>query len=366
MNPKVFSILTAVTAVVVILAIVAITGNRGAAGRGSDGEVAFPKLQGNLDKVSEVTLVNRDTEIIVVRKGEHWVLPEKHDYAAKIDKVRTLLLGFEEMKLIERKTAKPDRFGRLNVDDPKGKEARAVRVTLKGTNGEVLADAVVGKKKYDLSRTGIAGTYVRRANTEQAWLGSSELDPGRSERLWLARKLLDVKKKRIHSYKIEHADGETVVASRKSPADENFILDTLPDGQRLKNKSAADGNATTLAFLEFEDVRPAADLTFPSPIARSEFVTFNGLIIRFEVAEIDDAKWVRVNVAAGEQIPVPEELAASDDKEQQKVEEEKLPPVADEVAEITAIIDGWIFQLPEFANKNLTARNAQMLAGSAS
>ncbi len=367
MNPKQFSLLAATTVVVIILAIIAVGSGTGGTGELGDGEIAFPKLQNKLDQVAEITVVNRDARIVVASKGDRWVLPEKYDYAAKVDKVRALLLGFEELKLIERKTAKPDRFNRLNLDDPKGEEARAVRVTLKDSSGEVLADAVIGKKKYDLSRTGIAGTYLRRADTEQAWLGSSELDPGRTERLWLARKLMDVRKKRIHRYVIQHADGEKVVASRKSSADDNFTLATLPDGERLRNKSAADGNATTLAFLEFEDVRPAADVNFPEPVARSEFVTFDGLIVRVDIGEIDDGKWVRFDVSAGEPIPVPEQPVA--DKEQDaaaKDDEEKLPPVAEQVAAINKIVVGWIFQLPEFANKNLTARNAQMLAGSES
>ena len=365
MSPKHFSILAAVTAAVVVLAIVAIVAGGGDDRAGGDGEVAFPELRGKLDRVAEIALVNRDARILVARRGGHWVLPAKHDYPAKVDKVRALLLGFEELRLVERKTARGDRLGRLNLDDPTGEETRAVRVTLKDSGGEVLADAVVGKKKYDLSRTGIAGTYVRRADAEQAWLGSSELDPGRSERLWLARKLMDVKKKRIHRYTIRHADGETVTASRTSPAEENFTLETLPDGERLKNRSAADGNATTLAFLEFEDVRPAGAAAFPEPVASAEFVTFDGLIVRVEVAEIDAAKWVRFEVEAGGPVALPEQPAAAAEGEAKaEGEDDPLPPLAEQVAEIRETVGGWIFQLPDFANKNLTARNAEMLAGS--
>lgn len=361
MSPKHFSILAAVTAAVVVLAIAAIVAGGDGGRTGGDGEVAFPELRGKLDRVAEIALVNRDARILVARKEGHWVVPAKHDYPAKVDKVRALLLGFEELRLVERKTARGDRLGRLNLDDPTGEEARGVRVTLKDSGGEVLADAVVGKKKYDLSRTGIAGTYVRLADAEQAWLGSSELDPGRSERLWLARKLLDVKKKRIHRYTIRHADGEAVTASRNSPDEENFTLETLPDGERLKSASAADGNATTLAFLEFEDVRPAAAADFPEPIAKAEFVTFDGLIVRVDVAEIDAAKWVRFEVEAGGPVALPDrpegEAGAED-------EGDVLAPLAEQVAAIRETVDGWIFQLPDFANKNLTARNAGMLAGS--
>ena len=365
MNPRSFTILAAATAIVVVLAIVAVGTGSGSSGAGGDGDIAFPKLQGKLDQVAEITLVNKDAKIVVAKKDDRWVLPEKHDYGAQIDKVRGLLLGFEEMKLIERKTGKPDRFGRLNVDDPTGKEARAVRVTLKDASGGVLADAIIGKKKYDLSRTGIAGTYVREVESEQAWLGSSELDPGRTQRLWLARKLMDVRKDRVHRYSIKHADGEEVIASRTSPAQDNFALDTLPDGKRLKNKSVADTNATTLAFLEFDDVRPASDVTFPDPVVSNEFITFDGLIVRVDLAEIDDAKWARFSVVAGEPIAIPEAPVVKKDERKDmatKKNEEKLPPVAEQAATINATVSGWLFQLPEFANKNLTARNAQMLA----
>ena len=368
MNTRPFAILAALTVIVVVLAIISVSSGSGSGDISGDGDLAFPKLQGKLDQVAEVTVVNKDAKIVIARKGEHWVLPEKHDYVAQIDKVRGLLLGFEEMRLIERKTAKPDRFARLNVDDPTGKEARAARVTLKDASGAVLADAIIGKKKYDLSRTGIAGTYVRQADTEQAWLGSSELDPGRAERLWLARKLMDVKKDRIHRYTIKHADGEEVIASRASPTQDNFALETLPDGKRLKNKSVADTNATTLAFLEFDDVRPAEGVTFSEPSVRNEFVTFDGLIVKVELADIDDAKWVRFTVEAGEPITVPAQPAVAKDEKKDTLpkKEEKLPPIVDQVAEINATISGWIFKLPEFANKNMTARNAQMLAGAGS
>ena len=367
MNAKPFAILAAVTAIVVVLAVIAVSSGTDSANIGG-GDVAFPKLQSKLDQVAEITLVNRDAKIVVAKKGDNWVLPEKHDYPAQVDKVRGLLLGFEEMKLIERKTARPERFDRLNVDDPTGKEARAVRVTLKDSGGNVVADAIVGKKKYDLSRTGIAGTYVRNVDSEQAWLGSSELDPGRTERLWLARKLMDVKKKRIHRYTIKHADGEEVIASRKTPSQDNFTLETLPEGKRLKNKSVADSNATTLAYLELEDIRPAASVTFPEPLVRNEFVTFDGLVIKVALAEIDGEKWAQFSVATGEPIPVPAEPAIKKDKKKDTLEPKKevLPPVAEQVEAINAIITGWLFKLPEFANKNLTSRNAKMLAGAKS
>jgi len=363
-NPRSLAILAATTVVVVVLAIIAVSSGTDSTS-GGGGDVAFPKLQNKLDQVAEITVVNRDAKIVVAKKGERWVLPEKHDYPAQVDKVRGLLLGFEEMKLIERKTAKSDRFARLNVDDPTGKEARAVRVTLKDASGGVLADVIVGKKKYDLSRTGIAGTYVRDADSEQAWLGSSEVDPGRTDRLWLARKLMDVKKKRIHRYSIKHADGEELVASRKSPIEDNFMLETLPEGKRIKNKSVADNTATTLAFLEFDDVRPAADVAFPAPVAQNEFITFDGLIVRVDIGEIEGEKWVRFSVTAGEAIPIPEEPAVKRDQKKDTLvpKEEKLPPVAEQVGTINSVVTGWLFKLPEFANKNLTARNAQMLAG---
>ena len=111
-------------------------------------------------------------------------------------------------------------------------------------------------------------------------------------------------------------------------------------------------------------MRPAAEVSFPSPLAQGEFATFNGLIVRVDVAEIDEAKWVRFEVDAGGPVAIPEQPATDGESDSASGEDEELLPLAEEVSAIREIISDWIFQLPEFANKNLAVRNAEMLAGS--
>jgi hypothetical protein len=363
MNPRALTVLAIVTLVVVVAAVVAVVRDPRAPTLVAEGEPAFPKLQGKVNDITEITVVHRDQKVVIARTDKGWAVPEKHGYPAQVEKVRELVTGLEDLKLAEAKTSRPDRHARLEVEEPTGVEASSVRVTLKA-GADVVVDTIIGKRKYDLSQSGIAGTYVRNPSGQQAWLGRGEVDPGRNTQAWLQRKLMDVKKERVRSYTLVHADGEKVVATRATAKDENFKAESLAEGQTMKSKGAADSVATTLAFLEFEDVKPAAAVKLPDQaVVRAVFSTFDGLVVEGAIFEIDGEKWATFTARAGEAVPPPAEEPKKDDKAKAvaPARKDKVVPVADEIKAIAETAGPWVYKLPEFAVKNLTTRNAAFL-----
>lgn len=363
MNPRALAVLAVVTVAVVVAAVVAVVRDPRAPTLVAEGEPAFPKLQVKVNDVTEITVVHRDQKVVIVRTDKGWAVPEKHGYPAQVEKVRELITGLEDLKLAEAKTTKADRYARLEVEEPTGTEASSVRVTLKA-GAEVLVDTIVGKRKYDLSQSGVAGTYVRGPSDQQAWLGRGEVDPGRNTQSWLQRKLMDVKKDRVRSYTLVHGDGEKVVATRATAKDENFKVESLAEGQTMKSKGAADSVATTLAFLEFDDVKPAAAVKLPDQaLVRAAFSTFDGLVVEAAIFEVDGDKWATFAARAGEAAPPPADEPKKDDKAKATppARKDRVVPVAEEIKAIAETAAAWVYKLPEFAVKNLTTRNAAFL-----
>ncbi len=83
-------------------------------------------------------------------------------------KIRRIVLALADMTLVEPKTAKPDLYPRLEVEDPgKGK---STLVTIKDKSGAALARLIVGKQRYDRLGEGNDGVYVRKPGDPQSWL----------------------------------------------------------------------------------------------------------------------------------------------------------------------------------------------------
>jgi hypothetical protein len=230
-----------------------------------------------------------------IREGDSWLVTEKDNYPADAAKISQIVRAMADLTLVETKTQRPELYSRLEVEDPgKGK---SVLVTVKDKSGAAIAQAIVGKRRYDRLGGGNDGVYIRKPGDAQAWLARGSLDPSGDPPSWLDRRIIDLSEKRIAKVTLAQADGTKLIIARSAP-DTKFAVEDAPADAKFKSETAISGPATALETLDLEDVKPAAKLPIPEKdVVSASFTTFDGLNIELRLLEHDKADWIAISAA---------------------------------------------------------------------
>lgn len=338
MRPKIF-LGWAIAAIVGAVAAVAVAlGQPAIATVNLNTEQAFPALRSKPNDVSKVTVTTADGSFSLVRgKSGEWTAPDKFGYPADDKKVRELIVTMRDMKLIEPKTTRPDRFARLDVEDVTGKGAKSRKVRLETASGEVLAEAIVGKNRYRLTGLQDSGTYIRLAKGKRAWLASGKLSVGKTLADWLDREVVNLASDSVGRVDISPQGAQAYSVERPNK-DTPFQLEPVPDGRSV-NKELIPPLASALAYVEFDDVKPRTDLALPAERHRAKVTTFDGVEVSVEVAKVGKADWAVFSARyAGD--PAADTDAAKAARERAE--------------KIDRRVRDWAYQIPEHVAKRLS------------
>lgn len=329
-------VLVVVTLAAVAAAAVVMLGDRGRH-RQADRSTLFPGIEQEFNRISRIEIADKDGAVIIARSGEgssadqEWVLPEKHGYPADRAAVRRLILAFARMEVIEAKTRQPAFYERLGLRDLAAGDSRARRVTL-WSGAEPVASILIGDRAASHApggnTTGAERAYLRRSGEAETWLADNVPEVAAKASEWLDDRLFSLPKERIAEIIIRHDNGEELRLSR-ADADVEFTLDQLPKGRSLKAYGGAEALASALAFLAFDDVRPAGQDDEPET-ARATFTTFDGLAVTVGV----QGNWAHFS-AAGED---------------------------PEVDDISGRLGRWRYALPDYKIRDLSPMLEQLLA----
>ena len=294
MSPKLILGLAVLTLVATAAAVVAVMERPGHGAVRVGDQIAFPQLRDAPDTAARLVVESAsDGEVTIERDGERWVAADRDGYPVATGPVRSLLVGLAQMRLIEAKTAVPERYPRLEVEDVGAEGARSRLVRVETADGEVLAETLVGKQRDRLTGTEPAGTYIRRPDEARSWLASGGLDVETAVTGWLEPEIVDLAPDRIERVEIEPAgrDGYAIVRTGEQA---DLTLAGLGEDEAL----AEDANLSrvTGAFrnLELEDVKPAGEVAWPDPVDRVRVTTSDGLDLGFRLARIGDEAWLEV------------------------------------------------------------------------
>jgi dipeptidyl aminopeptidase/acylaminoacyl peptidase len=382
------------TAFAVFLALWATSSRSPVDGATRAGEPLVGGLSAALNDVVKVRIVEagNKTAVTLDRVSDGWTVAERGGYAADIPKVRETLIKLAEAKLNEGKTANPERHALVGVEDVAKAEAKGMRVELEG---KINAKVVVG----NFSTQG-SGTFVRRNDEAQAWLANGNLVLDRDASNWLAKDLLDIGSARIMSVTLGR-EGESFVVAKTSPEQENFALERIPPGREVLSEFEANGIASVLAGLRFDDVVKAETVVAePGSSISARFATFDGLVVHVTGftaggrnfvslnAEVDAgradiaAKAAQLNAVAdynADQKAEAADSAASGDAAATRSEppEPASPPQAvadpdtfvaaerklvdEEAAKLNRRVSGWAYVLPAFKYANINKRLEDLL-----
>ncbi|WP_431285538.1 DUF4340 domain-containing protein [Humitalea sp. 24SJ18S-53] len=267
--------------------------------------LAFPGLAQRLANVSRIEVRRHDGTLVLLREGpDRWVLPEKGNYPARGEKVREVLVGLTELRLIEPRTADAAMLDRLGVEDPSAAGATSSLLRLLDANGAPIAELILGRRRMR-TQGGLAGSnvpetiYVRRPNETQAWLAEGRLPVDSDPNLWIDRDIANLPRDRVRR----------VVVSRPGDAPLELVRGGDPDGA-LRVAVPADAPATdevsidevgrAFEFLTFTDVKPEAD--WPgAAVGESVFTLTDGLAITLRGRRDGDAFWVALSAAGDDE-----------------------------------------------------------------
>src|SRR5438132_3222633 len=222
MQSRSLILLASATAAPVAIAVVVLaSGDRGVS-RAAPGQPAFPTLAAKPGEVASVAVSRNGTTMTLIRDGDSWLVAEKGNYPANAAKIGQIVRAMADLTLVEPKTQNPDLYPRLEVENPgNGKSAL---VAVKDKSGEELAEAIVGKRRYDRLGAGNDGVYLRKPREAQSWLARGTLDPSGDPASWLDRQIIDISEKQIAKVTLTQPDGSKLVIGRGKP-DATFAVE---------------------------------------------------------------------------------------------------------------------------------------------
>jgi hypothetical protein len=300
MRQKTVFALAGAAVVAAILAIGAVVAQPRVATTDSGGEIIFPGLLDRLQSdLKSVVIHHAGGTISLDRDGTVFRYRERANYPVDTDKVVNLVVNVARLSKLESKTNQPERYARLELQDPAEKGSPAKQVTLIDTSGKEMASIIVGKRKFTLGGKE-GGTYVRLPGNPQTWLALGDVNPGTAPRDWIDRTIADIPETAIKRVVVTTPKGERVVAARGDG--DTFVIENLPRGVALESEFTAGEYGRILAGLQADDVVPADQIQFARDKTYSAVVeTVEGSVITLEMTEVDGKNWVRISAkpAAG-------------------------------------------------------------------
>ena len=120
------------------------------------GTLMFPGLAGKLHDAAKVENTHQGKQTVIEKRQDGgWGIGSMHDYPVQETKLRGVLTGLTELRLVEPRTSDPAEFSRLGVDDPNGAASSAdlLRVVDGGGN-PILAVNVTNLAAFVLTALG--------------------------------------------------------------------------------------------------------------------------------------------------------------------------------------------------------------------
>jgi hypothetical protein len=325
MKPTTFLVVLAATAVSVVAAGYAVVSeSRIQAPAAASGAPVFGDLLARANDVQSVTVASASGKFTIARKGDGWALAEKDGYPVAADKLRQLVAGLADLRLLEAKTDQPDRHARLEVEDIAAKDAKSKQVTLAGADGKLLADLIVGKQNNTSDFNGLRGIYVRKPGNAQAWLAQGSVEVPTAAVDWVDRTVVNVAEDKIQRLQFEPTAAPALTVSKADKAAADFTLAPLPEGKSA-DPDALKRLTEVFTAVELDDVRADKDTDKAVKAGAAEGATFDGLTLKAELLVMDGGTWLRLKASAAEGSAAAAEAKTINDR-----------------------VAGWLYKLPQF------------------
>lgn len=352
MSRKHFTLLLGITLAVALLVLLV----PGKTGRESEVEKTrlLPGLQEQVNDIDwlRVTAAGGQEVAVLTRGDGFWRVGQAHGYRADWDQLRTLLLDLAQAEIVEQKTANPEYYDRLGVEDVSGADAAGLMLEFDGDSG--VPAVIVGNRAE-----GRDGHYVRLQDAAGSVLIDRSLEVPRETMSWLDKTIVHVADSEVVEVDIRHPDGERVAARKASADDEHFALQGIPAGREIQSAWTVDSLANGLSSLGLESVVPDTQLDWTGA-AQFALVTADGLRLDADLLQAvpagagedaDPEYWIRL-VASLYQTAVESGVEAG----------QATGERGERAAEINQRVGGWAYRIPKYKYDGMTKRLEDLLA----
>jgi hypothetical protein len=293
------------------------------------GSALLPSLGSELDTVSSLSVLKGSPTptVTVQKKGDQWTVAQRANYPADVSKVRKLLLALSDAKIREEKTANPDNYAVIGVEDAVKPGATGSQIELLAKSGKL--DVIVGKPVGQ-------GNFVRRPAEKSSYVAEPGISIETEPRFWIDTRLLDIASDKIQSLEFKPAAGAGYVLRRvtepapqtpeaKTPAVaaaapgspavsgaatasapaaagpptpppppiSKFVLDGTPSGRQAADSGLLAPPSNALSSLADDDVAAVGDIDFSKPVIVTVTLT-DGSAITLTGASIAEKRWIQV------------------------------------------------------------------------
>jgi hypothetical protein len=263
--------------------------------------------------------------------------------------VKQTLLGLAQERAVEAKTAEPSFYPRLEVEDPKGKDAHSVLLTVTDAKGVTRASLILGKAHPGHGGNGPQQLYVRKPDEARSWLAEGPLERNEGWKSWIDGAILALDRDALAEIAVTPTeakpDDKPYRLTHDKPGESDFALQDVPADQKVKDETAVNGIAAALTALKLDDVMAAKSLKPDAKLIRKlTFRRFDGLLVEIDDYRQDGKDWFKFAAhyapppasAPAPAAPATPALAKPDDNAKAKAD-------ADDIAARTR---GWLYLLP--------------------
>ncbi|MFK8069020.1 MAG: DUF4340 domain-containing protein [Gammaproteobacteria bacterium] len=317
-------------------------------------EPLYPELANKIQDVAKVELRTHELETVLSAKNDLWVLENRGSYPAHFNRIKPLVIALSKLEIREAKTANPELYSRLQVEDITDEKAKSKQAVLKDSKGNVLVSLLIGKERINRTDGSTDSLYVRKTGEENTYLVKGEVSLSADPADWFENKLINLSSDRLKSISIQHGSDKTVGVLREDKTAVNYELQNIPEGFKVKSQTTLNSLATIVEELHFDDVNSSTEFKWPDETLITVYETFGGLVAKIKSSKIENKTWAAFTFEfTGKEEPKSE---AQNDEEKSKI-----PSVKQQVELLNAKTDGWVYALPSHKAQQLTRKLSDLI-----
>ncbi len=259
----------------------------------ASGRLAFPGLAAKLQSAARVEIENQGKTLVIEKHGKIWGVADRGLYPVQGDKLRAVLTGLTELRLVAKRTDRPDELELLGLGHPASAKSAADLVRVLNASGKPIAAIVLGHRKVLTGGDVPQEIYVRWPGQNQAWLAEGTVEIDADPSLWLDRDIADIQNAKIRSVDIT-TPGQHLIFTAKA----GKLVLIAPTQHPPLDRYKIEDMQRAFEYLTFDDVRPGPALP-GKPAGQAIFTTTDGMVVRVTLNEGAKHAWAAFSAVGG-------------------------------------------------------------------